>query len=92
MAKCRKKHWLKPKSSLRMHHITHELFCFNQCKHLISTTKTFFINFLHFMLLGPCPSEKAKSLVFVDPNMLCISDHVSKVVIEVMILILTDVV
>lgn len=44
------------------------------------------------MLLSPCPSEKAKSLVFVDPDMFCISDHVSKVVIEVMILILTDVV
>lgn len=33
-----------------------------------------------------------KSLVFVDPNMFCISDRVSKVVTEFMILILTDVV
>lgn len=44
------------------------------------------------MLLGLCPSEKSKSLVFVDPNMLCISDRVSKEMIELMILILTDVV
>lgn len=42
------------------------------------------------MLLDPCPSEE--SLVCADPDMLCISDHVSKVVIEAMILILTDVV
>lgn len=42
------------------------------------------------MLLGSCPSEKSKSLVFVDPNMLGISDHVSKVVIELIILILTN--
>jgi len=54
----------------------------------MSSSKTIFIKFLHFMLHGPCPSEKP--LVFVDPNRLCISDYVSEVVIEVMILILTD--
>lgn len=29
-------------------------------------------------------------MVFVDPNALCISDHVSKVAIEVLILSFTD--
>ncbi len=64
--------------------------CFNQSKHLISSSTTIF-NFLHFLLLGSSHFKKSTPLVFVDPNMLCISDHVSKVLIEVTILILTDV-
>lgn len=43
------------------------------------------------MMLGSSTPEKAVSLVFVDPNMLCISDHISKVVIEVMIVSFIDV-
>lgn len=44
------------------------------------------------MLLSRCPYKKAKSLVFVDGNMLCISDYISKLMTEDTILILTDVV
>lgn len=70
------------------------LICFNQSKYLSIQVQenNFLLTFFHFMLLSRCPSKKAKSLVFVDGNMLCISDYISKLMTEDTILILTDVV
>lgn len=70
------------------------LICFNQSKYLSIQVQenNFLLTSFHFMLLSRCPSKKAKSLVFVDGNMLCISDYISKLMTEDTILILTDVV
>lgn len=78
-----------PSVSRELFHFKSRMF-FEQRKHLISSSTTVSINSLHFTPLGPCPTEE--SLVFVDPDALCISDGVSKVSIEVVILIVTDVV